>query len=141
MPQTQPIPAQQPNAEVESILGTLRDYGNVPENRNSQQSTNSNLTPSVEEEIVSFTDKTLKEDAAKQDHNRDQNWKNHFSKAFICAFWVLWFLFIVMCISLILHWILPVKCHWLTVDQLDKIKVIILAALASKAISNKIEKT
>lgn len=141
MPQTQPNASQQPNADVESILGTLRDYGNVPENGHNQQSGNSHLTPSVEEEIVSFTDKTLKEDAAKQDHNRDQNWKNHFSKAFICAFWVLWFLFIVMCISLILHWILPVKFHWLTVDQLDKIKVIILAALASKAISNKIEKT
>lgn len=141
MQQTQLNQSQQPNADVESILGTLRDYGSVPENGDSQQRVNSNITPNVDEEIASFSDKTLKEDAAKQDHHRDQNWKNHFSKAFICAFWILWFLFIIMCISLILHWILPEKFHWLTVDQLDKIKVIILSALASKAISNKIEKT
>lgn len=83
----------------------------------------------------------LKNNATKNDHTRDQKWKDHFAFAFICAFWILWFLFIAMCISLILHWILPEKCHWLTIDQLDKIKVIILAALASKAINSKIEKS
>lgn len=83
----------------------------------------------------------LKDNATKNDHTRDQKWKDHFSFAFIFAFWILWFLFIIMCISLIWHWITPTKWQWLTIDQLDKIKVIILAALASKAISNKIEKT
>jgi len=83
----------------------------------------------------------LKDNATKNDHTRDQKWKDHFSFAFIFAFWILWFLFIVMCISLIWHWITPVKWQWLSADQLDKIKVIILAALASKAISNKVDKT
>ncbi|WP_347460884.1 hypothetical protein ABEF79_00990 [Acinetobacter sp. ANC 7454] len=123
---------------VESVLDTLRDYGRLPENGNVQPSSS---TPSVEEEMASYGNRTLEEDAAKQDHVRDQKWKNNFSIAFICAFWVLWALFIIMCISLILHWILPTECHWLTVEQLDKIKTIILAALASKAITNKVEKS
>lgn len=86
-------------------------------------------------------EKQIKTSELKNQHARDENWKSHFSKAFIVAFWVLWFLFIIMCISLIIHWILPLKCHWLSTDQLDKIKTIIIAALASKAISNKVEKT
>ncbi|HEN9508481.1 hypothetical protein [Acinetobacter baumannii] len=140
MHQPPPNQSQQPTSDVESILGTLRDYGNVPENGRTQQTFNSNTTPSVEEEIASFSDKTLKEDAAKQDHDRNQKWKNHFNKAFIVAFWILWGCFIFMVLALILHWILPEKCHWLTPDQLDKIKTVIMAALVSKAVTTQQEK-
>lgn len=121
--------------QQDSALDVLREYGVE------SPTPNNSSTPSVEEEMASFADKTLEHDAAKQNHKRDQKWKDHFSWAFIGAFWFLWFLFLVMCFSLIMHWILPVKCHWLSVEQLDKIKVLIIAALASKAISSKIEKT
>lgn len=139
MPQSQ-HDNDQITQDTESNLDILRSYGN-PLEINGTQTANSSSTPSVEDEVASFHDKTLKEDAATQDHARDQKWKNAFSYAFILAFWILWGLFVLMCISLILHWILPEKCHWLTTDQLSKIETIIIAALASKAITNKVEKS
>ncbi|MDQ9009052.1 hypothetical protein RFI36_04590 [Acinetobacter gerneri] len=98
------------------------------------------LSDELLEQRLKVEQQDLKAASLQKQHTRDENWKEHFAKAFVVAFWVLWFLFIVMCISLILHWILPSKFHWLSVEQLDKIKTIIIAALASKAISNKVEK-
>lgn len=107
---------------------------------NRPEPSNENLNKQLNSESEEL-DKQLKIKATQNDHTRDQKWKDHFAVAFICAFWILWLLFIVMCISLIWHWITPIKWQWLNTEQLDKIKVIILAALASKAISNKIEKS
>ncbi len=107
---------------------------------NKLEPSNENLNKQLNSESEEL-DKQLKIKATQNDHTRDQKWKDHFAFAFICAFWILWLLFIVMCISLIWHWITPTNWQWLNTEQLDKIKVIILAALASKAISNKIEKS
>ncbi|AXY57567.1 hypothetical protein CDG60_13965 [Acinetobacter chinensis] len=107
---------------------------------NKPEPSNENLNKQLNSESEEL-DKQLKIKATQNDHTRDQKWKDHFAFAFICAFWILWLLFIVMCISLIWHWITPASWQWLNTEQLDKIKVIILAALASKAISNKIEKS
>lgn len=127
-------PAKLKTVSNDKILQVEDSSTNKPEH--SDESLNKQLNSESQE-----LEQQLKNNATKNDHTRDQKWKDHFSFAFIFAFWILWFLFVVMCISLIWHWITPPKLQWLTADQLDKIKVIILAALASKAISNKIEKT
>lgn len=43
--------------------------------------------------------------------------------------------FIIIVGVLILHWILPEKCHWLDDNQLGNLKNIVLAVFASNAIS------
>ena len=67
--------------------------------------------------LPSITDKTLEEDAAKQEHARNQKWKNHFNTAFIIAFWFLWSCFILMVFALIFHWVMPDTWHWLKPEQ------------------------
>lgn len=125
------------NQSVASVLDALRDYGRPPENGGVLPSSSA---PSVEEEMASYGNKTLEEDAAKQEHARNQKWKNHFNRAFIIAFWFLWTCFILMVFALIFHWVMPDKWHWLTPEQLDKIKTVIMAALVSKTIANQQEK-
>lgn len=127
-------PSKLKPVDNEKILQT--EDGSNPKTEPSDDTLNKQLKSESAE-----LEQKLKDSATQKAHTRDQKWKDHFSWAFICAFWFLWFLFLVMCFSLIMHWILPVKCHWLSVEQLDKIKVLIIAALASKAISSKIEKT
>ncbi len=133
---------QQPNNDgtnqsVTSVLDTLRDYGRPPENGEILPSSSA---PNVEEEMASYGKKTLEEDAAKQEHARNQKWKNHFNNAFIIAFWFLWGCFNLMVFALIFHWIASDSYHWLSPEQLDKIKTVIMAALVSKAVSNQQEK-
>lgn len=125
------------NQSVESVLDTLRHYGRPPENGGSTQSPSA---PSAEEEMQSIGNKTLKEDAEKQEFTRNQRWKNHFNRAFIAAFWFLWTCFILMVFALIFHWVAPDNWHWLKPEQLDKIKTVIMAALVSKAVSHQQEK-
>ena len=122
---------------VSDDLTLLREFGQLPEMGLSKHSPH---TPNVDEEITSFTEKTLKEDSARQDHDRSQKWKNHFNKAFIIAFWFLWACFIFMVFALIFHWVTPEPWHWLKAEQLDKIKTVIMAALVSKAVTNQQEK-
>ena len=125
------------NQAVESVLDALRGYGRPPENGEILPSSSA---PSVVEVMVSYGNKTLEEDAAKQEHARNQKWKNHFNTAFIIAFWFLWSCFILMVFALIFHWVMPDTWHWLKPEQLDKIKTVIMAALVSKAITNQQEK-
>lgn len=75
------------------------------------------------------------------ENSRDENWKSHFSKAFTWAFWLLWFCFLAMCITLIFHWLTPNQYHWLKAEELDRIQTFIVAVFASKAVSSKLEKS
>lgn len=136
------MPDSRPNVNdqastVSNDLNVLREFGQLPDIGLTRRSSD---TPNVDEEVASFTEKTLKEDSARQDHDRNQKWKNHFNKAFIVAFWFLWACFVFMVFSLIFHWVTPDNWHWLKAEQLDKIKTVILAALVSKAVTNQQEK-
>ena len=84
----------------------------------------------------SISDKSLDEQARESDHQRSENWKNHCSKAFIRTFWVFWTFFIIMSAVLIYHWLTPDTWHWLSDVQLDHLKTIVIAVLASSAVSS-----
>jgi hypothetical protein len=77
---------------------------------------------------------TLEDEAAKSKHMRDEDFKNHVSRARKLVFWILIVSFMCMTIILVIHWITP-WC-FLTDRQLDTIKTIIGAALASKIFSD-----
>lgn len=114
--------------------------------------TNSDIpTPSISQNSVSLenaiaeqrsiTQGELEEIARKNEHQRSERWKNHFSYAFIGTFWVFWLFFIVMSAVLVWHWITPSEIsgkgyHWLDSAQLDHLKTIIIAVFASNVVAS-----
>ena len=105
----------------------IPDYSNMQSNISQQNAIR---------EQNSISEKSLEEQARESEHQRSENWKNHFSKAFIGTFWVFWFFFIVMSAVLIYHWLTPNTWHWLDSTQLDHLKTIVIAVLASSAVSS-----
>lgn len=81
-------------------------------------------------EAQSLAAGTLEQDAAKNKHKRDEDFRNHVSWARKAIFWFLIVSFILMTAALVIHWVTP----WCFLEQrqLDTIKTIIGAALASK---------
>lgn len=85
-------------------------------------------------EAQSIASGTLEEDAAKSKHKRDEDFKNHVSIARKWIFWILITSFMCMTVALVIHWVTP-WC-FLSPQQLETIKTIIGASLASKIFSD-----
>lgn len=85
-------------------------------------------------EAQSLAAGTLEQDAAQNKYKRDEDFRNHASKARKAIFWFLIGSFMLMTAALVWHWITP----WCFLDQkqLDTIKTIIGAALASKVFAD-----
>lgn len=85
-------------------------------------------------EAQSLAAGTLEQDAAKNKYKRDEDFRDHASRARKTIFWLLIGSFILMTAALVWHWITP----WCFLDQrqLDTIKTIIGAALASKVFTD-----
>ncbi len=81
--------------------------------------------------------KDLEKVSRDNQHERDEDWKSLFDIAFKWIFRLIAFLFALMIVALILHWILPEYCHWLTTSQLSKLEAVVLAVLVSKAVTSK----
>ncbi len=118
------------NSDLDRIMGSEI---NVSEIEREVATSGININSAIAE---SRAISNLNLDANNQDHQRDQKWKNDFHTIFLFLFKILAFLFLIMVFSLVAHWILPASWHWLNTTQLDQIKTLIAAALASKVISD-----
>lgn len=78
---------------------------------------------------------TEKDELEEKARERDEDLRDHFHEWFKTVLSVMCIVFMIIVGVLVLHWILPEKCHWLDEKQLDNLKNIALAVFASNAIS------
>lgn len=116
------------DSPIEEHLGILQIPG--PEIQPSEKPSDEKSSA----EAQSLAAGTLEQDAAKNRHKRDEDFRNHASRARKTIFWFLIVSFMLMTAALVFHWITP----WCFLDQkqLDTIKTIIGAALASKVFTD-----
>lgn len=91
----------------------------------------------AQKEDLSIGNRDLEYVSRDNQHKRDEDWKSLFDHAFKWIFRLIAFLFAFMIVALILHWILPDYCHWLSVSQLSKLEAVVLAVLISKAVTSR----
>ncbi len=84
-----------------------------------------------------FDEKQLELAGKNNDHDRDEDWKFLFDKAFKVLFVIACILFAIMMVSLVLYWILPYQCQWLSSEQATKIEAVVIAVIVSKAVTVK----
>lgn len=70
-------------------------------------------------------------------HRRTETWKDDFDKAFRCLFSISAFLFGVMVLVLVAHWVFPDSWQWLSKEQISKIEAVVIAVIVSKAVTSK----
>lgn len=91
--------------------------------------------PRVRKSAKTENELTEKDELERKSSVRDEDLKDHAHVWFKKVFSAMSVVFIIIVGVLILHWILPEKCHWLDDNQLGNLKNIVLAVFASNAIS------
>ncbi len=76
----------------------------------------------------------------RREHYRNHDWQEHFYKHFKWLFSALCIVFIVLIAILVAHWIIPESWQWLTNQQQDNLKNILLAVFASNAVGSWLNK-
>lgn len=117
--------------ELANSQDTLEELG-----LDEEVSTNDASSMALKED-TSIGNKNLEHVSRNNQHRRDEDWKSLFDIAFKWIFRLIAVLFAFMIVALILHWILPEYCHWLTTSQLSKLEAVVLAVLVSKAVTSK----
>lgn len=97
----------------------------------------SDVSVRAREENRSIVNHNLDDVSRDNQHKRDEDWKTLFDQAFKWIFRLIACLFGLMVVALILHWVLPEYCHWLSASQLSKLEAVVLAVLISKAVTSK----
>lgn len=97
----------------------------------------SDVSVRAREENRSIFNHNLDDVSRDNQHQRDEDWKTLFDQAFKWIFRLIACLFGLMVVALILHWVLPEYCHWLSASQLSKLEAVVLAVLISKAVTSK----
>jgi hypothetical protein len=71
----------------------------------------------------------LEREAAEQEHDRNQKFRNHFEKIAIGALWILAFGLLAIALIWLYHMVTPICWHWLDIEQLDDLQGILTGGL------------
>ena len=126
-----------PTITIEQIDRLANDNSTLDELGLDGEVANSDVSVRAREENRSIVNYNLDDVSRDNQHRRDEDWKSLFDIAFKWIFRLIAVLFAFMIVALILHWILPEYCHWLTNSQLSKLEAVVLAVLVSKAVTSK----
>lgn len=126
-----------PTITIEQIDRLANDNSTLDELGLDGEVANSDVSVRAREENRSIVNYNLDDVSRDNQHRRDEDWKSLFDIAFKWIFRLIAVLFAFMIVALILHWILPEYCHWLTTSQLSKLEAVVLAVLVSKAVTSK----
>lgn len=126
-----------PTVTIEQIDRLANDNSTLDELGLDGEVANSDVSVRAREENRSIVNYNLDDVSRDNQHRRDEDWKSLFDIAFKWIFRLIAVLFAFMIVALILHWILPEYCHWLTTSQLSKLEAVVLAVLVSKAVTSK----
>ena len=74
---------------------------------------------------------------AEAEHDRNENFRNHFEKIAVAALWLFAVSFFLLVLTWLAHIVLPLKCHWLQPDQISKVQNLVTGGVvASVAIGH-----
>ncbi|MGO3338226.1 MULTISPECIES: hypothetical protein [unclassified Psychrobacter] len=89
----------------------------------------------AEQEESLLGKKDLEKVSKDNQHERDEDWKSKFDITFKCLFFLLAFLFALMVVALVLHWIIPESWQWLSESQAGRLETVVIAVLVSKVVT------
>lgn len=112
--------------ELANSQNTLEELG-----LDGEVSTNDASSMALKED-TSIGNKNLEHVSRNNQHERDEDWRTKFDSTFKRLFYLLAFLFALMVIALVLHWIMPESWQWLSESQAGRLETVVLAVLVSK---------
>lgn len=89
---------------------------------------------SATKEAESLANETLEQEAKKNEHQRKEKFKQHFSWAALGVFWIVAVSLILILLFWVWHLITPMYLHFLTEIQVNKLQDILFSVIATKVI-------
>lgn len=132
----EPIQLGRPRVTIEQIDSLANDNKTLDDLGLNDEFNGSDSSLALREGKL-FDEKQLELAGKNNDHDRDEDWKFLFDKAFKVLFVIACILFAIMMVSLVFYWILPSQCQWLSSEQATKIEAVVIAVIVSKAVTVK----
>lgn len=132
----EPIQLGRPRVTIEQIDSLANDNKTLDDLGLNDEFNGSDSSLALREGKL-FDEKQLELAGKNNDHDRDEDWKFLFDRAFKVLFVIACILFAIMMVSLVFYWILPSQCQWLSSEQATKIEAVVIAVIVSKAVTVK----
>lgn len=134
---TSPKPEQTSGNPLGGSAAAMDEKRRIPTHLGSErlaQASGANDDDAIKEAKQLTEGKTAEQiatEAAQNEHERNEKFRNHFEKMAVVALWIAFLILVLMVMSWVSHILLPSCYHWLTTEQLAKVQNLVTGGVVA----------